>query len=155
MRKKSCQVVNFIASENIFLKWRWSEDIFRWRETKKIHNQQISSKIIAKISSGIKEMILAGNLEHWNIRKDEQQKWYIFKSIFAIVWQLITHTHTHPLCSRIVGKHQSFTLSRAVGSAQWPLHCKFSEGEQDPKKDWAQNSYQFGRKGGQILLKFI
>ena len=116
MRKKSCQVVNFIASENIFLKWRWSEDIFRWRETKKIHNQQISSKIIAKISSGIKEMILAGNLEHWNIRKDEQQKWYIFKSIFAIVWQLITHTHTHTLYTykHILAKHALRTLEDSL-----------------------------------------
>ena len=69
LRKKNCQMLNYIASENIFLKWWWNKDIFRWRKTKKIHHQQISSKIVAKISSGIKEMILEGNLEHRNIRK--------------------------------------------------------------------------------------
>lgn len=58
-------MLNSIASENILQKWNRNKDILRWRKTKRIHSQQMSSKMVAKESSSDrKEIIPEANLEH-------------------------------------------------------------------------------------------
>lgn len=68
------------------------------------------------------------------------------------------HTHTHPSVLKVVGKHQSFPLSRAMGFAQ----CRLMNPNDLPfiiyqkkHKDWIQISYQFCNKGDQNSLKLI
>lgn len=38
-KRKPCQFQNSTPNKNIFQKWRWNKDLFRYIKTKKIHHQ--------------------------------------------------------------------------------------------------------------------
>ena len=76
-----CQLRILFLVKNILREWRWNEDIFRWRKTKRIHNQETCSGRIPleNLSEGSaserREVIQEGNLGtsgmKWGNRNDK------------------------------------------------------------------------------------